>query len=158
LSQADRQDDIAVRVREFLGDPALTLERVNHAAAQTGDPDLRLQAQVALAVRSDLMRFNVEVLIRSLSAFTGKVRYRPITDIDVETTKAIIEVTTQVDAAGKTAQVQVLLGREANPHGKAVLHFMPHATHGAETALTAGGSHGVYRDIPALLGALHALP
>jgi hypothetical protein len=158
LSQADRQDHIALGVREFLDDPALTLERVNHAAAQAGDPDLRLQAQVALAVRTDLMRFNVEVLIRSLSLFTGKVRYRPITDIDVETTKAIIEVTTQVDAAGKIAQVQVLLGREANPHGKPVLHFRPNASHGAEAALKASGSHGVYRDIPALLAALHTLP
>ncbi|HKI37056.1 MAG TPA: hypothetical protein VKA46_34705 [Gemmataceae bacterium] len=158
LSQAARQDHVAVRVRELLDDPVVTLERVNHAAAQAGDPDLRLQGQVARAVGADLVRFNAEVLTRSLSSFTGKVRYRPITDVDVETTKSIIEVTSQVDASGKVAQLQVLLGMEANPHGKPVLHFMPNATHGAETALTASGSHGVYRDLPALLAALHALP
>jgi hypothetical protein len=104
------------------------------------------------------VRFNGEVVTRSLSSFTGKVRYRPITDIDVETTKAIIEVTSQADASGKVAQLQELLGKEANPQGKPVLHFMPKATHGAEVALTAGGSHGVYQDIPALLAALNALP
>jgi hypothetical protein len=40
---------------------------------------------VAQAVGADLARFNAEVLTRSLSSFTGTVRYRPITDIDVET-------------------------------------------------------------------------
>jgi hypothetical protein len=158
LSQAARQDDLAVRVRGFLDDPAVTLDRVNHAAAQAGDPDLRLQGQVAQAIGAELVRFNGEVLTRSLSSFTGKVRYRPISDVDVESTKAIIEVTTQVDAAGKVAQLQVLLGMEANPHRKAVLHFMPNAAHGAEAALTASGSHGVFRDLSALLAALHALP
>ncbi len=158
LSQAARQDEIAVRARGYLEDAAVTLERVNYAAAQAGDPDLRLQGQVAQAVGADLVRFNAEVLSRSLSSFTGKVRYRPITNVDVETTKAIIEVTSQVDAGGKLAQLQVLLGMEANPHGKPVLHFMPNASHGAEAALTASGSHGVYRDLPALLAALHAPP
>jgi hypothetical protein len=121
LSQAARQDDLAVRVRGFLDDPAVTLERVKHAAAQAGDPDLRLQAQVAQALGADLVRFNAEVFTRSLSSFTGKVRYRPITDVDIETTNAIIEVTSQVDAGGKVAQLQELLGMEANPHGKPVL-------------------------------------
>jgi hypothetical protein len=158
LSQAGRQDVLAVRVRGFLEGPAVTVERVNHSAAQAGDPDLRLQGQVAQAVGADLVRFNAEVLIRSVSSFTGKVRYRPITDVDVETTKAIIEVTSQADAGGKVAQLQELLGNEANPHGKPVLHFMPNATHAAEAALTASGSHGLYRNLPALLAALAALP
>ena len=48
-----------------------------------------------------VVRFNSDVLIRSQSAFTGKIKYRPLTDVDVETTKAIIEVTTQADAGGK---------------------------------------------------------
>jgi hypothetical protein len=158
LSQAGRQDDIADRVRGFIEDPAVTLARVNLAAAQTGDPDLRLQGQVAQAVCADLVRFNAEVLRRSLSSFTAKVRYRPITDIDVETTRAIIEVTTQADAGGKVAQLQELLGPEANPQGKPVLYFMPNATPGAEVALRASGSAGVYRNLPALLAALQALP
>jgi hypothetical protein len=158
MSQAARQDDLVVRIRGFLDDPAITWERVRHAAAQVGNPDLRLQGQVAQAVGADLVRFNAEVLTRSQSSFTGKVRYRPITDVDIETTKAIIEVTSQVDAGGKVTQLQALLGIKANPHGKPVLHLMPNASHGAEAALTARGSHGVYRDLPALLAALHALP
>src|SRR5262249_25183047 len=64
FSQAARQDALAARVRGFLDDPAITLARVNHAAAHAGDPDLRLQGQVAQAVGADLVRFNAEVLTR----------------------------------------------------------------------------------------------
>jgi hypothetical protein len=158
MSQADRQDDIAARVREFLDGPAVTTARVNHAATQTGDADLQLQARVAQAVGSDLVRFNGDIRIRLHSSFTGKVRYTPITDIDVETTKAIIEVSTQADAGGKVGQLRVLLGLEANPRGKPVLHFMPNATPGAEAALTANGSRGVFRDLPTLIAVLNARP
>jgi hypothetical protein len=158
LSQSGRQDYIAARVRSFLDDPAGTLSRMNQAATQTRDADLGLQAQVAQAVGADLVRFNSDVLIRSQSAFTGKVKYHPLTDIDVETTKAIIEVTTQSDAGGKVGQLLVLLGGEANPQGKPVLHFMPNAAVGAEAALTTNGSRGVFRDLPSLLAALNALP
>jgi hypothetical protein len=84
--------------------------------------------------------------------------YSSLTDIDVETTRAIIEVTTQADASGKVGQLQELLGAEANPGGKPVLHFMPNAAPGAEEALLANGSRGVYRDLPSLLAALNALP
>jgi hypothetical protein len=84
--------------------------------------------------------------------------YRPLTDVDVETTKGIIEVTTQSNAAGKVSQLLVLLGAEANPQKKPVLHFMPRATRGGAMALLAHGSRGVYRDLPALLAALNALP
>ena len=158
ITQAARQDYIAARVREFLDDPVVTLERVAHAEAQASDPDLRLQGQVARAVGADLLRFNDEVLTRLVSAFTGNVRYRPITDVDVETTKAIIEVTSQADAGGKISQLQVLLGMEANPRRKPVLYFMPNASQDAEAAWKAGGAHGVYRDLPALLAALQPLP
>jgi hypothetical protein len=158
LSQGARQDYIAARVRAFLDDPAVTSARVSQAAPQAGDADLLLQAQVAQAVGAGLVRFNSDVLTRSQSAFTGKVKYRPLTDIDVQTTKAIIEVTTQADAGGKVGQLQVLLGAEANPQGQPVLHFMARATAGAEAALLANGSRGVYRDLPSLLAALHALP
>jgi hypothetical protein len=157
MTQPVRQDSIATQVKAFLDDPVGTLERVNHAATQTVDADLQLQAQIAHGV-GNLIRFNAEVLIRGQSPFTGKVKYSPITDIDVETTKAIIEVTTQADAAGKVRQLQVLLGVLANPQGKPVLHFMPRATAGAEAALHAQGSRGVYRDLPKLLAALNALP
>lgn len=158
MSQADRQDYIAVRVRAFLDDPTITLARVNRASVQTANADLQLQAQVAHAVGSDLVRFNTDILVRSQSMFTGKVKYSPITDIDVETIKAIVEVTTQADAGGKIGQLQVLLGAEANPQRKPLLHFMPNATAGAEAALMVNGSWGVYRALPSLMAALNALP
>jgi hypothetical protein len=158
MSQAARQDYIAPQVRAFLDDTAGTAARVNQAALQTGNTDLQLQARVAQAVAADLLRFNSDVLIRSQSAFTGKVKYSPLTDIDVETTKAIIEVTAQADAAGKVSQLQVLLGTQANPQGKPVLHFMPNVTAGAASALLSAGSGGVYLNLPALLAALNALP
>ncbi len=158
MSQAARQDYIVVRVRAFLDDPAGTTTRVNQAALQTGDADLQLQARVAQAVGANLLRFNSDVLTRAHSVFTGKVKYIPVTDIDVETIKAIIEVTSQPDAGGKVSQLQVLLGTQANPQGKPVFHFMPNATPGAEAALTSAGSWGVYRDLPLLLAALNALP
>lgn len=158
MSQSTRQDYIAVRIRAFLNDPAILSARVSQAVAQTGNSDLQLQAQVALAIGVDLVRFNTDILVRLQSKFTGKVKYSPITDIDVETTKAMIEVTTQADAGGKIGQLQVLLGAEANPQGKPVFHFMPNATSGAEGALTAHGSQGVYRDLTSLMAALSALP
>jgi hypothetical protein len=158
MSQAARQDYIAARVRAFLDYPAVTSARVNQAAAQTGDADLQLQARVAQAVGADLVRFHSDVLTRSQSQFTGKVKYIPLTDIDVETANAIIEVMTQADAGGKVGQLRVLLGAGANPQGKPVLHFMPNATPGAATALTSNGSRGVYRDLPSLLATLLALP
>lgn len=157
-TQASRQDYVAVRVRAFLDDPAVTAERISQAAVQARNAELRLQAQIAQAAGKDVVRFNSDILVRSQSPFTGKVNYSPLTDIDVETTKTILEVTTQADAGGKIGQLHVLLGAEANSQGKPVLHFMPNATRGAEAALMANGSRGVYRDLPALMAALHALP
>jgi hypothetical protein len=158
MSQANRQDYIAARVHAFLNDAASTSARVNLAATQSSDTDLQLQAHVAQAVGVDLVRFNSDVLKRSQSVFTGKIKYSPLTDVDVETTKAIIEVTSQANAAGKVGQLHVLLGVEANPQKKPVLHFMPRATRGGEMALLAHGSHGVFRDLLSLLVALNALP
>lgn len=158
MTQAARQDSVAARVRAFLDDPAVTSARVRQAVARTRNADLRLQAQVAQVVGADLVRFNSDVFVRFLSPFTGKIRYRLFTDIDVETIKAIIEVTTQADAGDKISQLQVLLNAEANPKGKPVLHFMPKATAGAEAALMANGSWGVYRDLSSLLAILNALP
>jgi hypothetical protein len=158
MTQAGRQDYIAIRARAFLDDPAVTSARVSQAAMQTRNTEPRLQANVAQTVGADLVRFNFEIFIRSQSQFTGKVKYRPLTDIDVETTKAIIEVTTQADAGGKIGQLRVLLRAEANPRGYPVLHFMPNATAGAEAVLLANGSRGVYRNLLSLMAALNALP
>jgi hypothetical protein len=158
MSQGARQDHIAAQVRAFLDDSAVTAARVRQTATQTGNADLQLQAQVAQSVVGNLVRFNSDILIRAQSPFTGKVKYSPVTDIDVETTSAIVEVTTQADAAGKIGQLQVLLGPAANPQGKPVFHFMPNATPGAEAALLYHGSRGVCRDPVSLIAALNALP
>jgi hypothetical protein len=131
---------------------------MNEAAAQTVDTDLQLQGQVALAFPGDVVSFNFEVLARAQSSFTGKVRYIPLTDIDVETARAFIEVTTQRSASGKVAQLQVLQGPVANPRGKPVFHFMPNADAGAIHALTAAGSRGVLRTLVDLQAAIRALP
>jgi hypothetical protein len=158
-TQAQRQDWIYQRMQVFLHDDvANRMARVNQAAAQSADVDLQLQGQVAQAFPGDVVAFNFEVLARAQSSFTGKVRYVPLTDIDVETSRALIEVTTQRSASGKVAQLQVLQGAVANPRGKPVLHFMPNADAGAIHALTAAGSCGVLRTIVDLQAAIRALP
>src|SRR4051794_27062640 len=87
------------RMRAFLDDPVNQAIRVQHAATQTGDPDLALQGRTAQAFGSGVVRFNSEVLIRGQSPTTRKVKYSSLTDIDVEVAKAIIEVTTQSSAS-----------------------------------------------------------
>ncbi len=157
MSQAARQDYIAVRVTAFMDDPTFTAARVAEAAAQTINTDLQLQAQVAQAVGADLVGFNSDVLERRQSAFTGKVGYSVLTDIDVETTNAIIEVTTKATARGKLAQLQNLLGPVANPDGKPVLFFMPNARPSAVRVLQANGAYGVYTNLTDLLSALKSI-
>jgi hypothetical protein len=157
-TQAQRQDWIHQRMQAFLHiDVANRMARVQ-AAAQAADADLQLQGQVAQAFPSDVVSFNFEVLARAQSAFTAKVRYIPLTDIDVEISRAFIEVTTQQSASGKVAQLQVLQGAVANPQGKPVFHFMPNADAGAIHALTAAGSCGVLRTLVDLQTAIRALP
>lgn len=94
------------------------------------------------------------------SPFTGKVKYAILTDLDVVTMRAIIEVTTQKTAAGKVGQLAVLLGRDANPHGWPVFHFVPNINPASASAraLQAAGSAGVYNDRAALVAAIRALP
>ncbi len=158
-TQEQRQDWIYQRMNAFLHDDvANRLTRVNEAATQTADADLQLQGQVAQTFPGDVVSFNFEVLARAQSAFTGKVRYIPLTDIDVETSRAFVEVTTQRSASGKVAQLQVLQRPVANPQGKPVFHFMPNADAGAIHALTAAGSWGVFRTFVDLQAAIRALP
>jgi hypothetical protein len=159
LTPAQRQDFIYNRMDAFLhGDAANRTARVNEAATQTGDADLQLQGQVAQAFPGDVVAFNFEVLQRAQSSFTQKVKYIPLTDVDVETSRALLEVTTQRSASGKVAQLQVLLGAVANPRGKPVFHFMPNADAGAVHALIAAGSRGVFRVLADLQAAIAALP
>jgi len=159
MTQAQRQDYIYTRMHAFMhSDVGNRTARVNEAAAQTGNADLQLQGQVAQAFIGEVVAFNSEVLERTQSPFTGKVGYSPLTDIDVETSRAIIEVTTQSSASGKVGQLQALQGAVANPHRKPVFHLMPNATVGAVKALLAAGSSGVFHTIPNLQAAIQALP
>jgi hypothetical protein len=159
MNQAQRQDHIFARMRAFMhDDPINRRTRVNEAATQQGDADLRLQGQIAQVLLGDVVAFHAEVLERTQSSFTGKVKYTTLTDIDVETSQAIIEVTTQQRASGKVGQLQALLGNVANPQGKPVFHLMPNADAGAIAALRAAGSSGVFRSIADLYTAIQALP
>lgn len=160
LSPADRQHALARHVEEFLQDPANQSRRARHAATQTSDADLRVSGELAVDLQDLLTAFGMDVTVPTTSRFTGKVKYSPLTDLDVATTKAIIEVSTQHDASGKVAQLAVLRGAEANPHGLPVFHFLPNVNPASASAqaLRAAGSAGVYNDRAALVAVIRALP
>ena len=82
-------------------------------ALQSSEPDRVLEGEVARAVAGDLVDFNRKV---GPNGATGEV--------DVETSRAIIEVTTR--RTGKLKQVQKLLSHpDMNPSGKPVILFAP---------------------------------
>jgi hypothetical protein len=89
-------------------------------ALRSNDPDTVLEGRVAKAVEEDLVDFNRKVGPEGA-----------IGEVDVETSKAIIEVTTR--RSGKSRQIRKLLANPAmNPAGKPVILFAPnygpHAT------------------------------
>jgi hypothetical protein len=160
LSLPDRQHVLARQVDDFLQDPVNRLQRATHAATQTADPDLRIPGELALELQDVLEAFGRDVKVAAKSPFTGKVRYVTLTDLDVVTTKAIIEVTTQHDASGKVTQLVVLKGPVANPTGLPVFHYMPNLDPASSSAQTlrAAGSAEVYNDKAALVVAIRSLP
>ena len=82
-------------------------------ALQSRDPERVLEGEVARAVAGDLVDFNRKV---GPNGATGEV--------DVETGRAIIEVTTR--RTGKLKQIQKLLSHpDMNPSGKSVILFAP---------------------------------
>jgi hypothetical protein len=82
-------------------------------ALQSSDPDRVLEGEVARAVAGDLVDLNRKI---GPNGATGEV--------DVETSRAIIEVTTR--RAGKLRQIQKLLSHpDMNPSGKPVILFAP---------------------------------
>lgn len=143
------------------------LDRVNHAVTRpiVGSQDLDLQwaGRVANDNLADLVHFNRDVLQVGVNPFTMKLKATPFTEIDTELTKALIEVTTQRDAAGKVAQLRKYLSPLANPTGKPVFQFMPNltdvnpASNASVKALIDGGSAGVFNDLAALKAALARL-
>jgi hypothetical protein len=110
------------RVREEGGSSHSTVEEdaAAHRASYTtrieqalrsSDPDRVLEGEIAMAVAGDLIDFNRKV---GPNGATGEV--------DVETTRAIIEVTTR--RTGKLKQIQTLLSHpDMNPLGKPVILF-----------------------------------
>jgi hypothetical protein len=99
--------------------PAERANRVEQAL-RSNDPDTVLEGRVAKAVEADLVDFNRKVGPEGA-----------IGEVDVETSKAIIEVTTR--RSGKSRQIKKLLTNPAmNPAGKPVILFAPnygpHAT------------------------------
>ena len=99
--------------------PAERANRIEQAL-RSNDPDTVLEGRVAQAVEADLVDFNRKV---------GPAG--AIGEVDVETSKAIIEVTTR--RSGKARQIQKLLANPTmNPVGKPVILFAPnygpHAT------------------------------
>ena len=98
-SQASTRLTLALRVRKAL---------------QSRKFSVRLEGAVAQRFRNVLVSFRRDV-------FTGKGKEK-LTDIDVELTNVIIEVTTG-RGTGKTRQVTRLLTPLANPTGKKVIVF-----------------------------------
>ena len=148
---------------------ATAVEKAAFAAAQTADPDLRVAGQAALVVMDLLVNFNKPIFTRNTTPYG--VRYKGSGEIDIETTKALVEVTTQSKANGKVAQLVRLLSAERNyfdgivtvPHPnvpKPVLFYMPRLSNpasGSARRLRASGAHGVYNSLAALEAALRGL-
>ena len=97
-------------------------------ALRSRDLDTVLEGRVAKAVEDDLVDFNRKVGPDS-----------SIGEVDVETHKAIIEVTTR--RAGKSKQIRKLLANpEMNPAQKPVILFAPHYGARATTTITGTGA------------------
>ncbi len=121
---------------------------------------MRVAAELAADLLDILVAFNRDALTPETSPRTGKLKYRRITDVDVATAGALVEVTTKSDATGKVGQLADLLGPAVNPLGLPVLHVMPNvspASAPARALLVAGGA-GVYNDRVRLAAALRARP
>jgi hypothetical protein len=101
LSPADRQHALTSQVDAFLQDPLNRLQRVSHATSQTSDPDLQMAGEVATELQDLLVAFGRDVTVAKTSPFTGKLKYATLTDLDVVTTKAIIESSTQRGSEGR---------------------------------------------------------
>jgi hypothetical protein len=97
-------------------------------ALRSSDPDRVLEGEIAQAVAGDLVDFNRKV---GPNGATGEV--------DVETNRAIIEVTTR--RTGKLKQIQKLLSHpDMNPLGKPVILFAPNYGRTATQDITNAGA------------------
>jgi len=119
------------------------VERIEQAL-QSGDPDKVLEGKVDKAIEDDVIDFNRQV---GPNGATGEV--------DVETRKAIIEVTTR--RTGKAKQINKLLSNpDMNPLGKPVILFAPNYGHTATKTIADAGAV-VVRTVAELLEILSKL-
>ncbi len=119
---------IIARIRTAQQDPhgtdrlGLTVEQIRQLvvkvaeAVNSSDPDKQLEGSVAKTLIGDLVGFNRVIV----DPATGEV----IGEIDIETSNAMIEVTT--GPGGKLSQIQKYLNnRVMNPGGKKVILYAP---------------------------------
>ncbi len=113
-------------------------------ALQSNDPAIQLEGTVANYVLDDVVSFQRDI---GLNGFIG--------EIDVETRKAIIEVTTRYK--GKSDQIRkYLTDPRMNPAGKAVILFAPRYLNSAAQPIFDMGAY-VVRTKEELLGLLQRL-
>jgi hypothetical protein len=158
MIQADCIDHVYRMLGDLLYSPSTALERAIYAATQAIDPDFQAAGQAALVLRDILHNFQKPIYRRKVSPHSD-IEYERIGEIDIETTKVIIEVTTQRSASGKIAQLRRLLSPERNhfdgivviPHTNTpqpVGFYMPNLTSTrAAHALLLAGAIGVYRTL-----------
>lgn len=164
LSQADQMDRTIAIEKQFqqqtLNDRIL--HAVTRATSSSRDRDLHWAGLVAMNALADVVSFNEDVLVRVVKP-SGKIRYSLYTEIDVEVRLALIEVTTQLDASGKVAQLELQLDPISNPLGKPVFQMMPMianvdpSVNRSVRELLNAGSSGVFNDLAALKAALAKL-
>lgn len=122
---------------------ARCVERIEQAL-RSSDPDRALEGKVAKSIEDDVIDFNRKV---GPNGATGEV--------DVETHKAIIEVTTR--RTGKSKQIHKLLSNlDMNPSRKPVILFAPNYGRTATKTITDAGAM-VVRTIEELLAILSTL-
>lgn len=169
LTDDARIDHVFGALGNELFAPGTALERATHAARAAANPDLQAAGAAALAVHDVLVNFNKPIYQRNVTPYG--VRYKRLGEIDIETTRGIVEVTTQASAAGKVAQLRRLLAPERNHFAgivavshanapKPVLLYMPalpSTTSRPARALIAGGAHGVYNTLTGLEAAIRGL-
>lgn len=104
--------------------------------------DVKLEAQVAKAVREDLVDFQRVV--------SGKSGSGPLAEVDIETSRFLIEVT--AGRGGKVPQVRDRLTLpEVNPHNKPIIVYAPNfKKHAIDSTINDGGAAAVVRSIDEL--------
>ena len=127
--------EITVTVAEadaVVGAEAAQIENAIQAALKSSIPGDVLEGQVANVIKQE------GIEIQGFNKAIGS--NASIGEIDVETSKAIIEVTTQ--STGKLGQIQkIITNAEMNPSGKPVILYAPNYGGTAGRAITDAGAY-----------------